>query len=117
MAVKHNSIVSARTGNISATIFTDLQNLLENDEALETTLKQVEANAATIQACMNGCSLSCGGNCKNVCSGCSSSCGGNCTGGCTVNCQGTCRNECAGCSRNCANGCGSSCDVGCAGAP
>lgn len=76
MAVKHNSIVSARTGYISATIFTDLQNLLENDEALETTLKQVEANAATIQACMNSCSLSCGGNCKNVCAGCSSNCGG-----------------------------------------
>lgn len=58
MAVKHNSIVSARTGNISATIFTDLQNLLENDEALDATLKQVETNAAAIQACMNGCSLS-----------------------------------------------------------
>ena len=97
MAVKHNSIVSARTGNISATIFTDLQNLLENDEALDATLEQVEANAATIQACMNSCSLSCGGNCKNVCSGCSSNCGGNCTGGCTINCQNTCRNGCSGC--------------------
>ena len=79
--------------------------------------EQVEANAATIQACMNSCSLSCSGNCKNVCSGCSSNCGGNCTGGCITNCQNTCSNGCTGCRSQCANGCGSSCDVGCAGAP
>lgn len=97
MAVKHNSIVSARTGNISATIFTDLQNLLENDEALDATLKQVETNAAAIQACMNGCSLSCGGNCKDACTSCTSSCGGNCTGGCSSGCDNSCKTECISC--------------------
>ena len=115
MAVKHNSIVSARAGNISATIFTDLQNLLENDEALDATLKQVETNAAAIQACMNSGSLSCGGSCKNICSGCSSRCGGNCTGGCSTACDNTCGGGCEGCGGSCSYDCGGGCSDGCSG--
>ena len=103
MAVKHNSIVSARTGNISATIFTDLQNLLENDEALDATLKQVETNADAIQAC------------KNACTSCTSSCGGNCTGGCSSECDSTCGGACAGCGDSCSNSCSWSCTDGCSG--
>ena len=116
MTVKHDTITTQNSGFISASIFTDLQNLLENDEGLEEQLVKVEVTAQNISDCMNTCSLSCGGACKNICTGCMNSCGTNCSGSCGNGCTGGCTSCSLTCSGKC-SGCGSYCSDGCSGAP
>jgi len=101
MALTHDAINNASStvgSRLTASIFTDLNYLLENDEGIDTAVSSANSALSTLSSAarFKNCS-SCSGTCNTSCLGsCYWVCGGTCTGGCTGSCTSACTGECAG---------------------
>lgn len=108
MALTNTSLTNASLPagtKFSASLFTDLNKLLENDEGLDTRVTTLSTNISTLSSITKhrDCGGSCTGSCFNSCTGgCMATCTGACVTTCTGSCTGTCSTTCTG---GCNGGC------------